>query len=637
MTLIPKEFIGKENLTGWFTSEDNYFMIFKNLPYQIILILLFPVLQPDKAMPEDLSQSITVIARHGSLENTPENTFASFRKALTLGIGGLEVDVRKTKDGNLILMHDGLIDRTTDGKGYVDALLYDEIKQYDAGSWRGGEFTGERVPLLADALQFAKDHHLKILLNVKEHGIEQQVLSLINEIDIIDQIYFSGTLETILNEETAALGTNLIFIPENELTNDIIDLIHQKHGHVGTKLFDSDNRDKMRKRMIQGVDVILTDYPSVAMDLLHYEKGTGQVTNDTFNNDENTTVKTESGIHKEQVDQAINLMTEGEPDKSRMAALAMSTFPTEISLPRLKDLLTYNKKLKRFSTIKNFLSTIKHAKSDIFHSMTVRKNAAWALGLTKDKRAVQALALQLETKNSELKREIILALQKISDKKAIPYLNEIVLNDKDPFVRYDAARALGEIRHLDAVYTLTEALQRDLSWMVKSGCACALGKIGSDKAVHALKNVLVTDAGVQASWTRKTAAWALAEIGGRGIEALAFSLRDNERSTRRRASWALIQIGEPSIPHLIRALRDPNRFARARSAMVLGWIGDPKAVNSLSWALNDKDPVVRKSAAWALGKIGGSEAKTVLEKRISSEEEKDVLEYAKEAIQRISL
>ncbi|GJQ58756.1 MAG: hypothetical protein D8M57_12775 [Candidatus Scalindua sp. AMX11] len=612
-------------------------MIQKKLPYQIILVLLFLTLQLNTVMSEELSQSIIVIARHGSLEHTPENTFAAFRKAINVGVRGLEVDVRKTKDGKLILMYDDSIDRTTTGKGYVDALLYDEIKQYDAGAWRGEEFVGERVPLLVDTLQFAKEHQIKILLNVREHGIEEQVLSLIKEVGIIDQVYFSGTLETIRNEEAVIQGTKLIFIPEKELTSDITEFIHERQGHVGTRLFSSDNRDKMKKRMIEGVDVLLTDYPSVAMDVLHYEAKTEQEDNEKIDEYGNHTIRAEGGIHKEQVDEAIHLMTEGSPDKARMAALVMSTFPIEISLPTLKDLLTYNKRLKRFSKIKNFLSTIKHVKSDLFHAMTVRKNAAWALGLTKDKRAVQPLVAQLKTKSSEFKREIILALQMISDKEAIPSLNEIVLNNKEPFVRYDAARALGEIKHLDAVYTLTTALQKDSSWMVKAGCACALGKIGSDKPINVLKAVLVTDAGTEASWTRKTAARTLAKIGERGIEALISSLRDNEKSTRRRASWALIEIGDPAIPHLVRSLRDTNKFARARSAMVLGWIGNKKASHALAWTLNDRELVVRKSAAWALGRIGGGEAKTALEKTVSSEEEKEVLEYAKEAIQRISL
>ncbi len=607
------------------------------MPYQIVLLLFFLALKLNTAISKDVSQDIIIFARHGSLEHTPENTFAAFTEAINLGVGGLEVDVRKTRDGQLILMHDDSIDRTTDGKGYVDALLYDEIRQCDAGAWRGEEFAGERVPLLADVFRFAKEHHVKLLLNIKDYGIGQQVLSLVREVGIIDHIYFGGTLETLRNEETVDQGTKLIFIPTVELTGDMIDFIHEKHGHVGTKLFDSDNRDRMRESMIPGVDVLLTDFPSIAMDLLHRGSGIGEENNYKIATNGDKTVRHEGGVYKEQVDEIINLMTEGTPDKSRMAALVMSTFPVEISLPTLKDLLTYNKKLKRFRRIKNILSTFKHTKSDIFHSMTVRKNAAWALGLTEDKRAVLPLVKQLETQNSGLKREIIIALQRIAGEEAVPLLNDILSTDKDPLIRYDAARALGEIGHPDAVYTLTTALEKDKSWMVKAGCACALGKIGSDRPVNALRKVLVTDAGVEASWTRKTAAWALAKIGEPAIEALVYSLRDNERGTRRRAGWALIKIGDLAIPHLTRSLRETNKYARARSAMVLGWIGNKKVIHSLSWTLNDKEPVVRKSAAWALGKLGGLEAKTVLEKMVLSEEEEDVLEYANEAIQRISL
>ena len=118
-------------------------------------ILVFIIhLRP--TIPAEVSWEIMVIARHGSLENTPENTFAAFEKTADIGVMGLEVDVRRTKDDKLILMHDDTIDRTTDGKGYVSKLLYDEIKLYDAGSWKGEEFAGERVPLLSDVLNLPK-------------------------------------------------------------------------------------------------------------------------------------------------------------------------------------------------------------------------------------------------------------------------------------------------------------------------------------------------------------------------------------------------------------------------------------------------------------------------------------------------
>ena len=112
-----------------------------------------------------------------------------------------------------------------------------------------------------------------------------------------------------------------------------------------------------------------------------------------------------------------------------------------------------------------------------------------------------------------MKREIILALKMIGDKQAVPALNEILLNDENPFIRYDAARALGNIASTDSIFTLIKALKTDKNWMVKGACATALGKTGNKKAVNELKSILNIDAGYEASWARDRAAWALARIG----------------------------------------------------------------------------------------------------------------------------
>ncbi|HLH31441.1 MAG TPA: glycerophosphodiester phosphodiesterase family protein, partial [Terriglobia bacterium] len=74
-----------------------------------------------------------------------ENTIGSFRKALQLGAAGIEFDVRRCGDGRLVVIHDDTVDRTTNGKGRVANLNYDELSQLDAGS-------GERIPLLSDVL-----------------------------------------------------------------------------------------------------------------------------------------------------------------------------------------------------------------------------------------------------------------------------------------------------------------------------------------------------------------------------------------------------------------------------------------------------------------------------------------------------
>lgn len=577
-----------------------------------------------------------VIARHGSLENAPENTFAAFEQALDKGVDGLEVDVRITKDDKLILMQDDTIDRTTDGKGYVNKLLYDEIRLYDAGAWKGEEFTGEIVPLLSDVLQFAKERNIIIILNVKEHGIELKTLALIEKFDMINQIYFGGRLDNVRSKDIGIKGTQLVFIPPNELTNEVIDFFHKRHKHVGTSLFNTDDRDKIKEGMVKGVDVILTDYPSVAIDILHYR------TKSETENIEPRKEGLEPNIEGNtgQIEGLIDAIAQGSPDGSRMAAFVLSTLPQEISIPPLIKLLTYKKPIKRFSPYKKIMSVIKREEKEdndnLLSASLVQRNTAWAMGLTRNRSAVVPLITHLEDADSELKREIILALKMIGDKQAVPALKEILLKNKDPYIRYDAARALGSINNTDSVFSLIDALKNDNNWMVKAACATALGMTGNKSAVNALKSTLNIDAGYEASWARDRAAWALARIGEGGTEALVSSLGSSGQSTRRRASWALIGIGDPAVPYLISRLRDVSKFARKRSAMVLGWIGNKEAVVPLSWALEDKDPEVRKMAAWALGRIGGTKAITALKQALGDQNE-EVAAYAGEAMQRIKL
>jgi HEAT repeat protein len=262
-------------------------------------------------------------------------------------------------------------------------------------------------------------------------------------------------------------------------------------------------------------------------------------------------------------------------------------------------------------------------KENLLQAALVQKNIVWALGLIKNKSAVGPLMKRLETADPDLKREILLALKMIGDKQAVPVLNEILLKDENPYVRLDAARALGGIDSTDSIFTLIKAMKTDKYWMVKGGCAGALGERGDNRAVYELKILLNIDAGDDASWARDRAAWALSRIGMGGIEALVSSLGANGTSTRRRASWALIDIGDPAIPYLLSALKEVSSYARKRAAMVLGWIGNKEAVSPLTWALSDNNQEVRRMAAWALGKIGEAKAVTALEHTIDDLNSRD--------------
>lgn len=89
-----------------------------------------------------------VFAHRGASGHAPENTFAAFDLARDLGADGLETDVRLTRDGVLILLHDSTLDRTTDGVGRVGRKTWADIERLDAGRWFGPEFMGERVARL---------------------------------------------------------------------------------------------------------------------------------------------------------------------------------------------------------------------------------------------------------------------------------------------------------------------------------------------------------------------------------------------------------------------------------------------------------------------------------------------------------
>lgn len=575
-----------------------------------ILFLVFSLIAP--VFVED-AKGVEVFAHRGVLEDVPENTFAALKRALELRIGGIEIDVRQTKDDKLILLCDETLDRTTDGKGRVDQLLYAEIKQYDAGSWRGGEFKGERVPLLSDVLKFCKVNNLKLILNTKQACLERRILDLIKECGMSSQVYLCGMYGNFNPEDAELCGKELVFVSQEEMTPERLNSIHGEKKYAFSLILDSDNRKAMKDRIKMGVDVILVDYPCVLLDILNVKSkittNKGLFKNKEINGPQQETNNNAAYIQKE-VKTLLEVM-EGtdDYDKAKTAALGLMVFPKKYTILPLLKLL------------KN-----KHPH--------IKQNAAWALGLCGDESTGEHIESLLEDKNAEVRREAVLALKRLNNTQSVPKLIETFKNETDQGVKYDIARALGTLGDQSVVFTLINILSREKSWYIKSACVDALSHIGSDKAMDTLANILTTNAGEDAAWTRTRAAWALSAMGKKSIPWLISALRDNEEATRRRASWALAKIGDPAVRPLISALHEINKFARERAAQTLGWIGDERAVTPLIWALKDKEPPVVSSAAWALGRIGNSEALSAL-RDLANNKNADIRENAIEAIERI--
>lgn len=106
-----------------------------------------------------------VMAHRGYSSKAPENTMPAFELALEAGSGGIELDVHLTQDGEVVVIHDPTLDRTTNGKGSVESFALAELKELDAGSWYSSEFKGVKLPTLREVLELIKDHN--VLLNVE--------------------------------------------------------------------------------------------------------------------------------------------------------------------------------------------------------------------------------------------------------------------------------------------------------------------------------------------------------------------------------------------------------------------------------------------------------------------------------------
>lgn len=130
------------------------------------------------------SKYIMVVAHRGNWHAAPENSIEGIEKAIDLGVDMVEVDVRKTKDGKLVLMHDETVERTTNGKGKVADLTLAELKQLRL-KMNSGQLTDTRIPTFEEAMAFAKD---KVLINVdKAEGSYKEIgetLALTNTHDI---------------------------------------------------------------------------------------------------------------------------------------------------------------------------------------------------------------------------------------------------------------------------------------------------------------------------------------------------------------------------------------------------------------------------------------------------------------------
>ncbi|MEU6667304.1 glycerophosphodiester phosphodiesterase family protein [Streptomyces sp. NPDC046727] len=246
-----------------------------------------------------------VIAHRGASAYAPENTLAAIDKAAELGFSWVENDVQRTKDGELVVLHDDSLQRTTNVEDVfpgrapwkVRDFTAAEIARLDAGSWFSPAYAGARVPTLQQYMRRVEHNHEKLLLEIKNPelypGIEQQTLKLLGNEGWLDGRHlgrlvvqsFSADSVRAVHElkpavTTAYLGTptvaqlpglarftDLVNPSYGSLSRGYVSAVHVFHGPHGRrlKLFAWTVNDAAGTRMVAayGVDGIITNKPDV--------------------------------------------------------------------------------------------------------------------------------------------------------------------------------------------------------------------------------------------------------------------------------------------------------------------------------------------------------------------------------------
>lgn len=137
-----------------------------------------------------------IYGHRGASAHAPENTLEAFRLAMEMGADGFELDVHLSKDGELVVIHDETVDRTTDGTGFVRELTLQQLKELDASNAMGG-YKDCRIPTLKEVYTLIQDTHHIVNVEIKTDEcdypeIEEKCLALAKEMGVEDRIIYSS-------------------------------------------------------------------------------------------------------------------------------------------------------------------------------------------------------------------------------------------------------------------------------------------------------------------------------------------------------------------------------------------------------------------------------------------------------------
>ncbi len=236
------------------------------------------------------------IAHRGASSYAPENTFAAYDKALSMGVNHIEIDVHLTRDGHIVVIHDDAVDRTTNACGRVSDFTLSEIQALDAGSWFSPEYEGERIRSLGETLERYKDRlyfHIEIKAREIVGGLARRTIDMVRGYGLTDSVTLtsfhkewlqeaaaydstlpkgwlapmgSASWDDSIIEQSKELGLAQICPRADLTTSELVDRLHAE-GFV-VRCHGLYNHDLMRHAVDVGADGATVNFPDKMADYL---------------------------------------------------------------------------------------------------------------------------------------------------------------------------------------------------------------------------------------------------------------------------------------------------------------------------------------------------------------------------------
>lgn len=241
-------------------------------------------------------RGILNLAHQGANAAAPANTLAAFRLAAEMGADGIELDAQLSRDGEVVVIHDFAVDRTTDGRGAVRSMTLAQLKELDAGRWFDPTFAGERIPTLQEVFDTV-GHCLLVNVEIKSlpgrsRGLEAEVVRLIEDNNLTHRV-IASSFNPLALRQVKRLNPNIptallyapgqpVFLrrawlaafaphefrhPHHTLVDERLMAWARREGYrVNT--WTVNEPDEMRRLLALGVDGIITDYPDRLAEIL---------------------------------------------------------------------------------------------------------------------------------------------------------------------------------------------------------------------------------------------------------------------------------------------------------------------------------------------------------------------------------